>query len=421
MRILLFLVLLLLAALFHAWEGAIDPVSPPAPDEFSPELVARGEALAGAGNCGTCHSVADGAPYAGGRAMATGFGTVYATNITPHPEDGIGRWSEAAFVRAMREGVRRDGAHLFPAFPYTHFARTSDEDLEALYAYFMTREPAAGGVPDNTLPFPLNVRLLQAGWKLLFFDGGAYEPVADRAAAWNRGAYLAQGLGHCGACHTPRNALGAERDDAAYAGAVIDDWYAPALTADNGAPLPWTRDELFAYLRHGATDLHGVAAGSMSAVVHDGLARLPDGDIDALAVYFADLAGAPETIEPASVRDAMAARDDDHPGRALYAYACESCHYNAPGAPQALRPELALNSAVTGPDPTNFLRLTLAGLGVGEGHPAAFMHGYAGALSDADIVAIARYLRGPADPDVAGWRDLDAQLAELRTAVETRP
>ena len=421
MRILLVLVLLLLAALFYAWEGPIDPVTPPEADAFSAAAVARGEALAGAGNCATCHTVAGGAPYAGGRPMATGFGTVHATNITPHPEDGIGRWSEEAFVRAMREGVRRDGAHLFPAFPYTHFAHTSDDDLAALYAYFMTRQPVAGGVPENTLPFPLNVRLLQAGWKLLYFDGGGDVSDPGRDDAWNRGAYLAEGLGHCGACHTPRNALGAERDDAAYAGAVIDDWYAPALTAANGAPLPWTRDELFAYLRQGATDLHGVAAGSMSAVVHDGLARLPDSDIEALAVYFADLAGAPERIEPAAVRDAMAGLDADHPGRALYAYACESCHYNAPGAPRALRPELTLNSAVTGPDPTNFLRLTLAGLGVGEGHPAAFMHGYAGALTDADIVAIARYLRGPAAADAAGWRDLDARLAELRTALEARP
>ena len=421
MRILLVLVLLLLAALFYAWEGAIDPVAPPDPQTFSAELVARGEMLAGAGNCGTCHSVADGAPYAGGRAMATGFGRVYATNITPHPEDGIGRWSEEAFVRAMREGVRRDGAHLFPAFPYTHFTRVSDEDLAALYAYFMTREPVAGSVPDDTLPFPLDVRLLQAGWKLLFFDGGTYQPAAERDEVWNRGAYLAEGLGHCSACHTPRNALGAERGNAAYAGALIDDWYAPALTAANGAPLPWTRDELFAYLRRGATDLHGVAAGSMSAVVHDGLARLPDADIEALAVYFADLAGAPERIEPASVRDAMAGLDGDHPGRALYAYACESCHYNAPGAPRALRPELTLNSAVTGPDPTNFLRLTLSGLGLGEGHPAGFMHGYADALTDADIVAIAGYLRGPAGTDTAGWRDLDARLAELRTALEARP
>jgi len=421
LRILLVLIVLLLAALAYAWEGAIDTVPPPAPGSFPTDLVARGEVLAGAGNCATCHSVADRAPYAGGRPMATGFGIVYSTNITPHPRDGIGTWSEDAFDRAMREGVRRDGAHLFPAFPYTHFTRVSDDDLSALYAYFMTREPAVGTAPDNTLPFPLNVRLLQAGWKLLFFDAGAFERVPEWDEAWNRGAYLAEGIGHCSACHTPRNAVGAERGDAAYAGAVIDDWYAPALDAGNGAPLPWTREELFDYLRTGVTDLHGVAAGSMSEVVHDGLSRLPDEDIDALAVYFADLGQAPDGIEPGDVLAAMALPEGESHGAALYAAACESCHYNRPGMPRDLRPELTLNSAVTGPDPTNFLRLTLAGVGSSEGHPAAFMHGYATALSDADIVAVARYLRGSNAEDAGAWRDLEARLAGLRAALKVRP
>ena len=219
--------------------------------------------------------------------MATPFGVIYSTNITPDPETGIGTWSEAAFRRAMHEGVSRDGSHLFPVFSYDHFTKLSDEDVRALYAYFMTRTPVHAPARPSGIPFPFNIRYLQAGWKLLFFRPGRFEPDAEKSAEWNRGAYLALGLSHCGACHTPRNLLGAEKPGDAYGGAVIDNWVAPPLTAANPAPAPWTHEELYDYLRTGASKLHGTAAGPMFPVVQ-GLGALPDSDIRAIATYFAD-------------------------------------------------------------------------------------------------------------------------------------
>jgi mono/diheme cytochrome c family protein len=172
-----------------AWRPAIAPIAPPAPESFAPALVAKGEALAGGGYCAECHTAKGGQKFAGGYPMPTPFGVLYSTNITPDPETGIGTWSEAAFARAMHEGVARDGSHLFPGFPYDHFTKLSDDDVKALYAYFMTRPTVRAPAPANTIPFPLNVRALQEGWKILFFRSGRFEPVAGRSAEWNRGAY----------------------------------------------------------------------------------------------------------------------------------------------------------------------------------------------------------------------------------------
>ncbi|MCJ7590830.1 MAG: c-type cytochrome [Woeseiaceae bacterium] len=410
-----------------AWRPAIDPISLPAAGSFSDGLVQRGRELAGVGNCMTCHSI-EGAPaYAGGYPMQTGFGIVYSTNITPDRNSGIGQWSEEAFARAMREGVRRDGKHLFPVFPYTHFRLLTDSDMKALYAYFMTREPATADIPDNTLSFPFKVRALQAGWKLLFFENHDFQSTTAKSELWNHGAYLSEGLGHCGACHTPRNALGAERDDAAYHGAIVNSWYAPALNSNNAAPLVWTENELFVYLRYGVSDLHGVAAGSMSDVVHRGLVDLSGDDIRAIAVYFADLGGAGE-ISNADVVTAMKVTQAD-PGGAhvagaeLYESACASCHFNTLGSPSALRPELSLNSALYAPEPDNFLRLVLQGVSRKDGHPALFMHGYASSLSDANIAEIAQYLRArhvvhPDRADNNNWQNIEERVGQIRHEME---
>ena len=227
-------------------------------------------------------------------------------------------------------------------FPYDHFTKLSDEDVQALYAYFMTRARSRAGAA-KAIPFPFNIRDLQAGWKLLFFRPGRFEPVAGKSAEWNRGAYLALGLSHCGACHTPRNLLGAEKAGKAYGGAVIDNWVAPPLTAANPAPAPWTREELYDYLRTGASRLHGTAAGPMSAVVH-GLGALPDADIRAIATYFADV----DHADGRAVRRCSGGAGDVHaslgagqqfdPDARLYTAACASCHYNAGSAPLARGP-----------------------------------------------------------------------------------
>ena len=410
-----------------AWRPALPPIAPPVFTAFSPQLVEKGAMLAGIGNCAACHSVKGGAAFAGGRALDTPFGAIHATNITPDPGSGIGNWSQTAFKRAMREGVRRDGAHLFPVFPYTHFSLVSDEDLTALYAYFMTRPAFAAPPKPNTVPFPLNVRAFQAGWKLLYFDKAPYQTDASKSVDWNRGRYLAEGLAHCAACHTPRNKLGAEIKGAPYLGARIDGWFAPALTAANTAPLAWTEPELFAFLRRGATASHGVAAGPMSEVVHDGLALASDADVHALAAYFSDMNGsAAVALKSAPLLGAVMARSAGVAGRygdrgaGIYLAACASCHANADGKPAALRPELGLNSALTAADPVNLLQVILRGVGRAEGMPEMLMPGFAASLSDADIAALAAYLRR-SRTTLAPWPELVAGVAAARRAAPPVP
>ena len=402
-----------------AWEPAIAPIVAPPAGSFAPELVAKGEALAGGGYCAACHTAKDGQTFAGGYAMATPFGVIYSTNITPDPETGIGTWSEVAFRRAMHEGVSRNGSHLLPVFSFDHFTKLSDEDVQALYASFMTRAPVHAPARPTGIPFPFNIRYLQAGWKLLFFRPGRFEPDLTKSAEWNRGAYLALGLSHCGACHTPRNLLGAEKGGDAYGGTVIDSWVAPPLTAANPAPAPWTREELYEYLRTGTSALHGPAAGPMSPVVH-GLAALPDSDIRAIATYFADVDKALDRLAYVSgvVNLAMSnalAREGDQfdPDARLYTAACASCHYNAAGAPLAARPDLALNSAVRLSDPSNLIQVIVRGMGAEEGIPGAVMPAFGRALTDADIARIAAYLRRTRT-SLPPWPDLATKVAAIR-------
>jgi mono/diheme cytochrome c family protein len=406
-----------------AWEPAIAPIAPPAAGSFAPEVVAKGEALAGGGYCAACHTTKGGQRFAGGYAMATPFGVIYSTNITPDPETGIGTWSETAFARATREGVSRDGSHLLPVFSFDHFTKLSDDDMRALYAYFMTRKPIHAPARPNGIPFPFNIRYLQAGWKLLFFRPGRFEPDPKKSAEWNRGAYLVEGLSHCGACHTPRNLLGAEKPGDVYGGAVIDNWVAPALTAANPAPAPWTHEELYDYLRTGVSKLHGTAAGPMFPVVQ-GLGALPDSDVRAIATYFADVDKAADRVPSistavthamsyASARTSKQFDPDDDADARLYTAACASCHYNAGSTPLAARPDLALNSAVHLSNPSNLIQVILSGVSAEEGMPGVVMPAFGGALSDADVVRIAAYLRRtrtnlPPRPDL--W----TKIAEIR-------
>jgi mono/diheme cytochrome c family protein len=216
-----------------AWRPPIAPAAAP-PTGFASAAIERGARVAALGDCVVCHTARQGQPFAGGRPLPTPFGTIYATNITPDPETGIGHWTEVAFRRAMRDGIARDGSHLYPALPYTHFTRATDSDLADLYAFVMTRAPVRASPPPNRLPFPLNIRAVVAGWNLLFLRPGPWQPDPTRSAEWNRGAYLVEAVGHCGACHTPRNALGAERGNDALAGGDAEGWLAPAL--DAGSP-----------------------------------------------------------------------------------------------------------------------------------------------------------------------------------------
>lgn len=409
----------ILTACIFAWRPAIAEIAPPAPASFAPALVAKGEVLASAGYCASCHTVRGGKSLAGGYAMATPFGTIYSTNITPDPDTGIGKWSELAFRRAMHEGVARDGAHLFPAFPYTHYTKLTDGDVAALYAYIMTRAPVRQDASANTVPFPLNIRLLQAGWKRLFFTPGRFQDDPRQSATWNRGAYLAEGLSHCSACHTPRGKLGAELKDRAYAGAPIDGWIAPPLDKTNPSPVAWTQAELVAYLGTGVSLYHGTAAGPMGPVPR-GLAHLPAADIAAIATYFVSQNGSASqgakgdaAIAKALATDTIGTGLRYDPAARLYASACASCHYNGRQL-NPLRPDLALNSAVNLDDPTNLIRVILYGVNAQDGAPGVVMPGFAPGFTNADVARVAAYLRATRTTKPA-WTDLETKVATIRS------
>ncbi len=426
-RVPLLLILILVLAIggfvIFSWRPPIGEIAPPSKAQFAPELVAQGEVLAGAGYCATCHTARGGQQYTGGYAFQTPFGVLYSTNITPDVKTGIGGWSEAAFRRAMHGGVGRDGSHLFPVFPYDHFTKLTDADVSALYAYFMTRDPVNAPARENSLPFPLNIRALQAGWKLLFFHPGRFVPTPDRGADWNRGAYLAEGISHCGACHTPRNFLGAERRGESFGGARIDNWVAPALTKDNPSTVPWSEEELFGYLRNGVSRYHGTSFASMGPVVHDGLAKLPDADVHAIAVYVAGVngtAGRAADAQPAIQRalsvDQLNVGLHYEMDNRLYAAACGSCHYNGANGPNPMRPDLALNSAVSLDDPANLIRVMLYGIDAKQGATGVVMPAFSG-FTDADLAKIAAYLRATRTAK-RPWPDLEQQVAAARAQGE---
>jgi mono/diheme cytochrome c family protein len=397
---LVFLGLLVFSVL--SWRAAIAPIAPPNPASFTAESIAQGEVLAAEGHCLSCHIRPGGRPFAGGYGVNTPFGIIYGSNITPDPKTGIGAWSLAAFTRALREGISRDGSHLFAAFPFNAYTELQDDDVKALYAYLMTRPAVSATVPTMTVPFPLNVRFLQEGWKTLCFRSGRYRPDPAKDAQWNRGAYLAQAVSDCGGCHTPRNALGGEKLRDAYSGTVVDNWVAPPLTEANPSPLPWTQERLFNYLRTGVDPLHGAVAATMTPTVRDALDLpiVPDSDVRAIALYMSDVdrAGARKSNVEAATKEALqksslGSGQDYDPDAYLYASACLSCHYNSGTVPLAARPELALNSALSLPEPTNFIQAVLRGIGSTDGAPGLVMPAYASSLNDAELARLAAYLR----------------------------
>src|SRR5436190_5516568 len=402
-----------------AWRPAIAAIDPPAPQSFDADLVRRGRDLAAIGNCSDCHTVRGGKSFGGGLPVPTPFGTIFSSNITPDPETGIGRWPEEAFRRAMRSGVSRDGQHLYPTFPYDHFTNVTDEDDRALYAYLMTRQPIHATAHENQLSFPLRQRFVIAGWKLLFLRRGTYQPETTRSEEWNRGAYLVEGLAHCGACHTPRNALGAERASAQFAGGDVDNWHAYAINAQSPAPVPWTAEALFGYLREGWQPEHGVARGPMAEVVSN-LSSVQDADIRTIAAYMASVFGSPTPERKrrgeevlAQVNSAPAQPEStEAAGAAIYAAACATCH-------EAKRPlpyggvNLALSTAMSGPDARNAANVVLAGLRPVEGEPSPIMPGFASSMNDAQIAALLNYLRSRFSNQPA-WTGVEKIVEEAR-------
>lgn len=423
-------------ALAYAWKPAIDPVQPPVRGEFDQALIDQGAKLAAVGNCTSCHTKPGGRSFAGGFAVPTPFGTIYSSNITPDPDTGIGRWSEAAFNRAMRAGVSRDGSHLYPAFPFDHFTRVSDADNKALYAFLMTRPAVKQTPPHNDLPFPINIRMVVAGWKLLFFDEGAYQNVAAQNEEWNRGAYLVEGLGHCGSCHTPRNVLGAEKANQKLAGGEAEGWSAFALDQGSPAPVPWTVDSLYAYLRNGWHPDHGVANGPMGEVTGN-LGPLPDADVHAIATYVASRMGTPSpertkrgedarkaAVPPQAMAVSAPAPADTPAGRgaAIYQAACATCHDGSRPQPFGGL-NFHLSSAVNARDAQNVVNTVLFGLPAASGRQSAIMPGFAASMTDAQIGDLLAYLREEYARQPA-WPDVGRTIADTRSgkySVSVRP
>ena len=399
----------------------IAPLNAPPAGVYTAATIERGRQLAALGDCVVCHTAPGGVPNAGGRALETPFGAIVTTNLTPDPATGIGLWSYPAFERAMRHGVSRDGRRLYPAFPYTAFTRSSDDDLTALYAYLMAQPPVRHGVPETRLAFPYSVRPLMAAWNALWLDPGPKPADPARSAEWNRGAYLVNGLGHCGACHTPRNAAGAERSgDALFAGAMVDGWEAPALTSLSRAPVPWSADALASYLRTGHSAEHGSASGPMLPVVRQ-LATLHESDIRAMATYLAShSAPASAAQRDAAAAEAVArstAQADVLRGAAqrLYMGACGACHHDDNG-PDTLgrNVSLALSSKLHSDRPDNLIRLALEGIRDPVAGDLGYMPGFRDSFDDRQVATLVGYLRLRFAPERPAWPALEATVARLR-------
>ncbi|MEO8935515.1 MAG: molybdopterin cofactor-binding domain-containing protein [Burkholderiaceae bacterium] len=406
--------------------STIAPVTRPDSAIYTAATIERGRQLAAIGNCIGCHTVKGGAPYAGGFPLETPFGTVYGTNLTPDVETGIGAWSFSAFQRAMREGVSRDGHRLYPAFPYTAFTRTTDDDLNALYAWLMAQPAVRNDVPATRLAFPFGVRPLMALWNGIYLSPGIAQSDPTHSTQWRRGAYLVDGLGHCGACHTGRDALGAERTGNAYlAGAMVDGWEAPALTALANSPVPWTETAFFDYLRSGYSAEHGAATGPMAPVVRE-LVAASDADLRAMAHYLASFATKPDeatahAMAMATIAEASRASPLPDATQRLFESACGACHHDGDG-PRLLgvNVPLALATKLHADTPDNLLRVILEGVRAPAGRDVGFMPAFADAFDDRQVIELVAWMRRRFAPGGPPWKDLPATVARIR-ADATKP
>ncbi len=365
-------------------------------------LVSRGAYLARAGNCMTCHTARGGEPYAGGRAIETPFGAVYTSNLTPDVQTGLGNWSPAHFWRALHNGRSRDGRLLYPAFPYTSYTQVTRHDSDALFAYLRSLPAVAQPNQAHALRFPFQSQPALAVWRALYFSPGVYQPDSSRTAEWNRGAYLVKGLGHCSACHSARNALGASAAGLDLAGGLIpmQNWYAPSLTSPHEAGVAeWDRQDLVGLLKNGVSTRASVA-GPMAAVVLGSTQYLSDEDLGAMAQYLKELPDAaprkPSVATPRAADSARGTRKDAERGAKLYEQHCTQCHGDAgQGVPNAY-PALAGNRAVTMAQAANLVQIVLNGgyAPATQGNPRPFgMPPFVLVLSDSDVAAVLTHLR----------------------------
>jgi mono/diheme cytochrome c family protein len=369
------------------------------PDARSNDPVARGAYLARAGHCAGCHTARGGEPYAGGRAIATPFGEVYATNLTPDPSTGIGAWSAEDFWRAMHEGRSRNGRALNPAFPYTEYTRITRADSDALFAWLRTLAPIRQANREQALRFPFNMPLAVEAWRLLYFRAQPFKPDPARDATWNRGAYLVQGLGHCGACHTARNALGAPTGEP-FGGADLTGlgWHAPSLTrGDAGGVGAWPLDQTVAWLA-GGRSAQAVATGPMARVVSGSLQYLEPSDLQAMATYLRSLQTAAQSPSASATRNTVTRIDAGYlaQGEQLYGRHCADCHGRDGEGVASRGIALAGNRTLTQRSPTNTLRSVLHGGFAPDTRLSPRPPGmppFAQQLTDREVGALVSYVR----------------------------
>ncbi|CAI1689023.1 Gluconate 2-dehydrogenase cytochrome c subunit precursor [Serratia fonticola] len=365
--------------------------------------IAHGEYLARAGDCAACHTAPGGMAFAGGLKMTTPVGAIYSTNITPDKTTGIGAYDLQEFADALRKGIRRDGTRLYPAMPYPSFAKINDEDIRDLYLYFTQRvTPVVQQNKASDIPWPLNMRWPLAMWDGIFREDGAYQPDANQSAQWNRGAYLVQGLGHCGSCHTPRGIGFQEKalnqtDDTYLSGGTLEDWHAASLRGDALSGLgSWNAADLTRFLKTGHSDRFA-AFGSMVDVVQDSTQHLSDEDLQAIATYLKSLPAGDEQKTPTANQPlALYSIDQGNPGGQAYLDNCAACHRSDGQGYRNTFPQLAHNPALLAEDPASVISIILNGSRTPmtiEAPTGLTMPDFGWRLSDQQVAQIATFVR----------------------------
>jgi mono/diheme cytochrome c family protein len=376
-----------------------DPTGVPA-ELTSASLIERGEYLTRAADCMACHTSEGGAPFAGGRAFVLPFGTMYSTNITPDVATGIGNYTDANFLDAMHKGIGRGNTRLYPSMPYASYTYMADADALAIKAYLFSLKPLHAPTPQNSLVFPFNQRSLMSVWSSLFNPDKRYEPNADRDAVWNRGAYLAEALGHCGECHTPRNLLFALNNRQKFGGAVQAGWRAYNITPDRTAGVgAWSDADLTHYLSIGHADGRGTASGPMGEAVDDSLSYLKGSDITALVTYVrtvadvttADLSDPRTNPAPVSYTAGVAGNANPR-GQAVYEGACAGCHGWTGVSPVIPFATLTGTRAVNDPTANNVAQVIIRGAQRHVASAALNMPEFGDAYSDSEIASVANYV-----------------------------
>ena len=371
-----------------------------APDQANEIMEGRYQAILG--DCAACHTKPGGQPLAGGAPLETPFGALIPPNITPDKETGIGNWTKEEFRAALKDGVGHGGKRLYPAMPYPAYTKMTDEDVDHLWSYMQTIDPVHNAVEANQLPFPFNIRMSMMGWNMLNFTAGDFKPDPSKSAEWNRGAYIVQGAGHCGTCHTPKNMLGADKDSASLQGASLQGWFAPNISGNAYVGIGgWSEDEIVTYLKTGQND-HTIASGPMKEAVEASTSKMTDEDLKAIATYLKSTEGGPKD-KPQAI-----AVSDPHmkAGLAIYQANCSACHgAEGKGAPQ-LFPALAGSALVQQTSAETLAHLVLKGsqgAGTAGAKTTPSMPSLGWRLNDQQVADVLTYIRnswGNAAPSV---------------------